>query len=162
MSTSYGQSRDMSQRARGSNCAADATSPAASPTSTFWVWHQNKVPHFALCAPPWKQRGHSFKSRQLGIHLSNFTTAVVFLFFCFLSACRWKPWWRWLGNSLRNCGSIACSVHDPSPLPPLWLFSMAYTCFLFILFICFPFIGCWGGRRGRRGWGRAFWRRAKG
>lgn len=60
-----------------------------------------------------------------------------------------------------NCGSIACSVHDPSPLPPLWLFSMAYTCLPFFLFL-FLFYRVSGGRRGRRGWGRAFWRRARG
>lgn len=121
---------------------------------------QNIVPHFALCPSCGDKYATLLKSRQLGIHLSNFTTAPNVI--SPPQALGWShddDGWAALWG---NCGSIACSVHDPSPLPPLWLFSMAYTCLLFIfVFFCFLFyrVSGWVEREAGLG-GRAFWRRA--
>lgn len=146
----------MSRRARDSICAADATSPAASPASIFWVWHQNIVPHFALCPLRGNKEGTHFKPRQLGIHLSNFTTARNVVFFFFSPASRLKPWWRWLGNSLRKLWINSMFCPWPLAPPSSVAFFDGLHMFTFHFRSLFPFYrvcGVGGGEGGGAGGG---------
>lgn len=137
MSSRCGQSRDMSKRPRGSFCAAEATLPAASPMSTYWVWHQNIVLHFALCPLCGnKEATHLNQDSSEYICVISQRHAMLLLFF-FPPACRLKPWWRWLGSSLRKLwiNSMFC----PWPLAPPSSVAFFDGLHMFTFHFCFLF-----------------------
>lgn len=84
--------------------------------------------------------------------------AMLCFFLFFLSpACRLKPWWRWLGNSLRKLWINSMFCPWPLAPPSSVAFFDGLHMFTFHFRSLFPFyrvcgVGGAGGRR--RGWGR--------